>query len=303
MPPRANEKRDIRPAAPDSTVQGLLALPLVRFAPLSAGDRITGHGQTGDYILPAALQGNLTVSAYGHYALLAPGQAFLLSEPGEYTVQAVSDGLCILLQLRGELVPRLLAGRLTDSGALFPGGAAAVREAALALAVLEDEQGQAFGGPASAPGEAASASGGAASALAYDMLLKLRALPAAARADAGSPLVEAAVSIIQEEFPFLEGMEELAERLEVSAAHLGRVFTKKIGISPGKYITRVRIEYAKLLLRVPDASISYVAEASGFANANYFAKVFRRETGMSPSEYLEGAPRLPAGTIPPHFGI
>lgn len=288
MPPRANEKRDIRPAAPDVTVQGLLAVPLVRFLPLSAGDRVAGLGQTGDYILPAALQGNLTVSAYGHYALLAPGQAFLLAEPGEYTVQAVSDGVCLLLQLRGELAPRLLADRLTDGGALFPSGAAAVREAALALAVLEDEQGQ--------------APGGAASALAYDMLLKLRASPSALRTDAGSPLVEAALSIIQEEFPFLEGMEELAERLEVSAAHLGRVFTKKVGIPPGKYITRVRIEYAKLLLRAPDTTISYVAEASGFANANYFAKVFRRETGMSPSEYLEGAPRLPAGNVP-HFGI
>lgn len=295
MPPRANEKRDIRPAAPDDTVQGLLALPLVRFLPLSAGDKITGHGQTGDYILPAALRGNLTVSAYGHYALLSPGQAFLLADPGEYTVQAVSDGVFLLLRLRGELAPRLLADRLTDGGALFPVGAAAVREAALALAVLEDEQGQIPGGTASVPGEAASA-------LAYDMLLKLRALPAASRTDAGSPLVEAAVSIIQEEFPFLEGMEELAERLEVSAAHLGRVFTKRIGISPGKYVTRVRIEYAKLLLRVPDTTISYVAEASGFANANYFAKVFRRETGMSPSEYLEGAPRLPPESIP-HFGI
>ena len=66
---------------------------------------------------------------------------------------------------------------------------------------------------------------------------------------------------------------------------------KKTGISPGKYITRVRIEYAKLLLRAEDVSIAYVAEASGFANANYFAKAFRRETGMSPSEYLESAPR------------
>jgi len=288
MPPRASEKRDIRPAAPDVTVQGLLALPLARVLPLSAGDRLTGWGWTGDYILAAAVQGNVTVSAYSRYALLSPGQAFVLAEPGEYAVQAVSDGLCFLLQLRGELASRLLAERLAENNFLFPSGAAAVREAALALAVLEDEQGQ--------------VSGGAASSLAYDLLLKLRVQPAALRADAGSPLVEAALSIIQEEFPFLEGVEELAERLEISAAHLGRVFTGKLGISPGKYITRVRIEYAKLLLRAPDTTVTYVAEASGFANANYFAKVFRRETGMSPSEYLEGAPRLPAETIP-HFGI
>lgn len=288
MSPRTNEKRDIRPAAPGGAVRDLLTVPLLRFLPLFAGDRIAGYGQTGDYILAAAVQGNLTVSAYDRYALLDPGQAYLLAEPGEYAVQAVSDGLCFLLQLRGELVPRLLADRLTKDGALFHGGAAAVREAALSLAVLEDEQG--------------AAEGETASALAYAMLLKLRALPSAVRADAGSPLVEAAVAIIQEEFPFLEGVEELAGRLEVSAAHLGRVFTKKIGISPGKYITRVRVEYAKLLLRDPDTTIAYVAEASGFANANYFAKVFRRETGLSPSEYLAGAPRRPAGNIP-HFGI
>lgn len=288
MSPRTLEKRDIRPAAPSAAVQGLLALPSLRILPLSAGDRITGYGQTGDYILSAAAQGNLTVSAYDHYALLDAGQAYLLAEPGAYTLQAVSDGLYFLLQLRGELAPRLLADRRANENFLFHGGAAAVREAAMALAVLED-------GGGGAPGETASA-------LAYAMLLKLQALPAAVRTDAGSPLVEAAVAIIQEEFPFLEGVDELAERLEVSAAHLGRVFTKKIGISPGKYITRVRVEYAKLLLRDPDTTITYVAEASGFANANYFAKVFRRETGLSPTEYLAGAPRRPAGNIP-HFGI
>lgn len=286
MSPRANEKRDIRPADPASAVQKLLTLSRLRILPLAAGDRIAGYGQTGDYILTAAVQGNLTVSAYERYALLDPGQAYLLAEPGEYALQAVSDGLCFLLHLRGELVPRLLGERLSKP--LFHGGAAAVREAAMSLAVLEEEGGE--------------VSGETASALAYAMLLKLQALPAAVRRDAGSPLVEAAVAIIQEEFPFLEGVEELAQRLEVSAAHLGRVFSKKTGVSPGKYITRVRVEYAKLLLRDPDTTITYVAEASGFANANYFAKVFRRETGLSPSEYLAGAPRRPPEKIP-HFGI
>ncbi len=41
-----------------------------------------------------------------------------------------------------------------------------------------------------------------------------------------------------------------------------------------------------------------MAEASGFANANYFAKVFRRETGLSPSEYLAGTLRRPIQNIP-----
>ena len=285
---RINEKREIRPAAPDARVQGLLTLTALRLLPLAAGDRFTGYGQTGDDILCATVKGNLTLSAYDHYILLEAGQAYLLQNPGEYVLQAVSDGQYLLLQLRGELTSRLLADRLSNRSALFSGGAAAVREAAMALAVLEEEQGE-------VPGEAASSQ-------AYAMLMKLRSLPGRGRPAAGSPLVEAAVAIIQEEFPFLEGVDDLAERLEVSSAHLGRVFTKKTGISPGKYITRVRIEFAKLLLRHPDTTITYVAEASGFANANYFAKVFRRETGLSPSEYLQAAPSRPVGNFP-HFGI
>lgn len=288
MPPLRSESREIQPTTPDDVINGLLALPLAQILPLTAGGRSSGYGKTGDYILAAAVQGSLTVSARSHYALLDPGQAFLMASPGEYTVQAVSDGLCMLLLLRGELVPRLLEGRLAEDSALFAGGGAAVREAALSLAVLEEEQ-------THTPGETASA-------LAYALLLKLRAMPQQAGESLGSPLVEGALAIIQQELPFLEGVEELAERLEVSTAHLSRVFSKKIGVSPGKYITRMRVEYAKLLLRDPDTSITYVAEASGFANANYFSKVFRKETGMSPSEYLESVPRQPGVKIA-HFDV
>ena len=132
-----------------------------------------------------------------------------------------------------------------------------------------------------------------AASYAYSLLRNRRRGPgrAAGEVAAVSHLVEGAIAIIQEDFPYLEGLDDLAGRLEISKAHLIRTFTRETGISPAKYITRVRVEYAKLLLQDEDTSIIYVAEASGFANANYFAKVFRRETGMSPSEYLESLPQ------------
>ncbi len=89
----------------------------------------------------------------------------------------------------------------------------------------------------------------------------------------------------------MEGLDDLAERLEVSKPHLIRTFTREVGVSPGKYITRARIEYAKLLLSEPDMSIAFAAEATGFAGANYFAKVFRRETGLSPTEFQQSVPQ------------
>lgn len=280
MPQHLEQPREIFPGPADSVVEGLLHVQWGRILPLAPGDAQTLQCEEGGYVLAAAVRGNLTVSSYGQYALLSQGQALALSIPGAYTLQAVSECLCITAALRGEAAKRLLQDRLSGGTACFDQGAAVVRAAVLALTVLEDERGR--------------ADGALASSHAYTMLTSLRSLASGARPAGGglSPLAESAVAIIQEEFPFLEGMDELAQRLEVSKAHLIRTFTRAVGISPGKYLTHVRVEYAKLLLGDEDVSITYVAEAAGFANANYFAKVFRRETGMSPSEFLKTLPKV-----------
>jgi AraC-like DNA-binding protein len=277
MPPiQNNQMLEIMPSAPDETVRGLLALPVVRSLPMSAGNQHHGVGAAEEIALIAAVQGNLTVSSHKQYQMLESGQACALAVEGPYTVQSVSDCHCMVAVVRGQLPFQLLEERLESGIALFPRGAAVVREAVMAVSVLAEEH--------------PPVSGELASSYAYTMLMKLHALPAEKEAPFPA-LVESAIAIIQEDFPFLDGLDDLAERLEISKAHLSRSFVQKTGITPGKYITRVKIEYAKLLLQDESTSISYVAEAAGFANANYFAKVFRRETGMSPSQYLESAPR------------
>ena len=76
-----------------------------------------------------------------------------------------------------------------------------------------------------------------------------------------------------------------AERLNVSDTYLSGRFTKETGMNFVEYINAVRIRYACLLLVQLQLPIQRVAELCGFTSSNYFARVFRRSEGRSPSEY------------------
>lgn len=135
-----------------------------------------------------------------------------------------------------------------------------------------------------------------ASELAYGLLMALYGTGSTGPAGRRTlpPVVEAALGIIRRDYAFLEGIAELAERLEVSQEYLTRSFCKYTGVTPGKYLNQVRIENAKLLLRQGQHSIQFVSDACGFANANYFARVFRRSVGVNPREYARARESLPA---------
>ena len=64
------------------------------------------------------------------------------------------------------------------------------------------------------------------------------------------------------------------------------IFAARYGITPGRYVTVRRIEYAKKLLSSKELSVSDAAELCGFSDVYYFSKVFKREAGTTPSEYI-----------------
>jgi len=100
-----------------------------------------------------------------------------------------------------------------------------------------------------------------------------------------SELVRSAIKIIQEEYAYLAGVDELAQRLEVSKSHLVRRFSAETGKGPGRYLQEVRLESARQLLVSCDYDVELIAGMTGYSCANYFCKVFRREMGMSPGTY------------------
>ena len=142
--------REIRPAPANPVLDGLLTLTSARVLPLPSGGSYSGYAGDLSCFLVAAVQGTVTACAYAQSDVLSPGQALAFWQCGEFTVQSVGDSVCMLVQLQGELPGRLLAPRLTDGAALFPRGGGAVREAVLALAVLDQEHARVSGTSASA---------------------------------------------------------------------------------------------------------------------------------------------------------
>lgn len=80
---------------------------------------------------------------------------------------------------------------------------------------------------------------------------------------------------------------EYADKMHISCSWFIREFKKYVGCAPKQYITNLRIQHAKELLNNRYFLISDVAELVGYENQLYFSRIFKKCTGMSPSEYRE----------------
>lgn len=79
---------------------------------------------------------------------------------------------------------------------------------------------------------------------------------------------------------------ELATASGLSRAHFSRVFAESEGVPPAEFVLQQRMQRAaKLLTKAAFIPVKEVAIMSGFDDANYFSKVFRRIYGINPTEF------------------
>jgi AraC-like DNA-binding protein len=78
------------------------------------------------------------------------------------------------------------------------------------------------------------------------------------------------------------GVADMARVARLSRYHFSRKFGNAQGESPGRFLTRLRLDEAVRLLSRGESSVKDVAEQCGYPDANYFCKVFRRSFGVSP---------------------
>ena len=80
---------------------------------------------------------------------------------------------------------------------------------------------------------------------------------------------------------------ELASEVFVSPFHFSRIFGKATGVTPGRYLTAVRLFEAKRLLLTTSLTVSDVVCSVGYSSVGTFTSRFTRAVGMTPTQYRE----------------
>ena len=125
--------------------------------------------------------------------------------------------------------------------------------------------------------------------IAKGILLEIKGLTERLSEEAQRPprkkaLVSRAVEIIHRHEGSLS-VADIASHLYISKDYLRHLFREYAGESPIKYILRVRLEKAKILLADKNLRIGEIAAQCGFENAYYFSRFFRRITRQTPSDF------------------
>ncbi|GHA34478.1 AraC family transcriptional regulator [Devosia pacifica] len=129
---------------------------------------------------------------------------------------------------------------------------------------------------------------GEVSSLAYTTMMALHDAVFAGRQPVSPelpPAIARVVAYVEEDVTRPMHVERLAAIAQMSRSHFVRQFSAATGLGPAAFVFSARIERVQRLLLATDLSVGDIAAATGFANANYLAKSFRRAEGKSPLEY------------------
>ena len=98
--------------------------------------------------------------------------------------------------------------------------------------------------------------------------------------------VQAAINYIKQHLSSPIRADDLAAHVRLSKYHFLRQFKQVTGRTVTAYLHFLRCEYAKHLLAEQELPIKEIAAMCGFEDSSYFAKIFKKQAGLSPMEYV-----------------
>lgn len=102
-----------------------------------------------------------------------------------------------------------------------------------------------------------------------------------------SPPVQRAVTCIDTDLTGNLSLSSISQSLNISSSYLSTLFKKETGQTLTDYITHRRISHAKHLLETTRLQVQTIAQHCGIVDVQYFSKVFKRITGMTPKAYRD----------------
>ncbi len=100
----------------------------------------------------------------------------------------------------------------------------------------------------------------------------------------GKQLIGAIIQYTRENYRTVT-LEEVSRRFYINKNYFCSLFKSETGDSYGEYLTQVRMEEAKRLLKNSELRAYEIAEMVGYTDQRYFSQVFRKHTGMKPTDY------------------
>ncbi len=102
-----------------------------------------------------------------------------------------------------------------------------------------------------------------------------------------SPTVQKVILLIDADITADLSLAALARELSVSAGYLSSLFRRETGETLTAFVNRRRVEIAQRLLRTTRLQIQTIAQHCGIVDVHYFAKIFKKHTGVTPKEYRQ----------------
>jgi len=98
-------------------------------------------------------------------------------------------------------------------------------------------------------------------------------------------VIKEALKYIADHYSEKLTLEEVAEVIDLSPYYFSHLIKEELGMTFVDYLTRVRIEVAKNLLRNTKRKLTQIAFDVGYGDQSYFSKVFKKREGITPSQY------------------
>ena len=93
-------------------------------------------------------------------------------------------------------------------------------------------------------------------------------------------------------------LDSVSAMLKLNASYFSSLFKRTFGVNFLDYLTQLRMDAARELLRDPLRSTAEVAGMVGYESANYFTRAFKKNVGMTPTDYRRSALRSWTGDTP-----